>query len=377
MRVCLVSPTLYPLLVPGVSETAGGAELQLLLLGRALRRLGHEISMVVGDYGQEPLVQIEGFEIHRCFKPGAGNRKLSFPFDMLSLRSAIKRARPDVVNQRSTSFYTGQCCRFAHEANAAFVFWLGIDYNCYPNLLGRAPWPIQWMYRWGLEHAEGIVTQTAEQGALIRSNFGLNSQLIPNLVASMDTEVRGSAREHFVLWVGSLARRKRPELIMEIAEICPDIEFKIVGGVGEDAGHAEYIRERATARSNIEFVGFVPPSEIGNWYERARLYLNTSELEGLPNTYLEAWSRGTPCVSLGVDPDGVIAREGLGTVGADTQASAAAIRALLSDAAEWSKTSERCRAYVRREHDPEVLGRRAESYLAGALRIVRTSAGEM
>ena len=52
-------------------------------------------------------------------------------------------------------------------------------------------------------------------------------------------------------------------------------------------------------------------TSIDALYDRAKVLVNTSDVEGFPNSYLQAWIRGVPVVTL-IDPDGVIEREGLG-----------------------------------------------------------------
>jgi len=304
MRLTIVCPSAYPALVPGKIEFAGGAEFQLIMLAEAMRSRGHEVSFVVGDYGQPPYDEAQGFAMYRSFQLFEGNRKLRFVPDMLKLRAALRASRPDVVNQRSTAFYTGQVCHFAHEVGAAFVFSLGIDYNCYPDLQGRASWPIPTFYRWGMRHAELILAQTLQQAELVERNFHRTDvQVLPNLLEIPDIREAEEDRG-YVLWVGSLARRKRPELCLEVARLCPDTEFRVVGGAGEDPGYDLEMKERARDIPNIEWVGFVPPPEMDDHYRGAAVYLNTSELEGLPNAFLQSWAHGVPTVSAGSTPTG-------------------------------------------------------------------------
>ena len=52
-KLCFISPFLYPLLEPCMSNrSAGGAELQFKILAESLADMGHDVSFIVSDYGQ-------------------------------------------------------------------------------------------------------------------------------------------------------------------------------------------------------------------------------------------------------------------------------------------------------------------------------------
>lgn len=369
MRLTIVSPSSYPALVPGKIEFAGGAEFQLLMLARAMRDRGHAVSFVVGDYGQPSYEEAQGFPMYRCFELFKGQRKLRFLPDMLKLRAALRASRPEVVNQRSTAFYTGQTCWFSHQAGAAFVFSLGIDYNCWPDLQGRVPWPIPALYGWGIRNAEMVLAQTAEQAELMVRNFGrADTRVLPNLLEvheprSMDED------KGYVLWVGSLARRKQPELLLEVATLCPDIRFRLIGGPGEDIGYDQEMRTRAATIPNLEWIGFVPPPDMEPHYRGASIYFNTSRLEGLPNAFLQSWAHAVPTVSAGVDPDGVIVRKGLGGVAGSAADLAVLISSLMNSPEDRHQAGLRGHAHVTAQHATESVGGLAEEFLLEAIRL--------
>lgn len=358
MRITFVSPPLYAMFARPDLHFAGGAEFQQLSLARWLRDHGHEVSFVVANFGQGEVETAEGFRFYRSFVLGEGNRKLRFLPDMIKLREAIHRSRPEVVNQRSTSFYTGQCCWFSHQCGAAFTFSLGIDYNCWPDLQGRAPRPIQQLYRWGVEHAELVLAQTEWQAALMERNFQCTPEVLPN-VLEIPPERSDGEEGDYILWVGSLAKRKRPELFVELARALPQQNFVLVGGPGEDPGYDDEMKKHASDLQNLEWRGFVSPSEIEEVYRGAHLLVGTSRLEGLPNTYLQAWSHGVPVITVSVDPDGAIAEKGLGEVVGEEGNLALAVEKWIRDARLCREAGARGREHVRARHDIENVAPRA------------------
>jgi glycosyltransferase involved in cell wall biosynthesis len=56
---------------------------------------------------------------------------------------------------------------------------------------------------------------------------------------------------------------------------------------------------------NLEVLGFQPLPEVEKQFDRARVLISTSEMEGFPNVFLQAMRRGIPIVSF-VDPDGMV-----------------------------------------------------------------------
>ena len=70
----------------------------------------------------------------------------------------------------------------------------------------------------------------------------------------------------------------------------------IVIGDGPERAHV-HETARTLALRNVEFVGAVPPSEMGRWYDEADVYLNSSDIDNMPNSIIEAFACGLPVVT--------------------------------------------------------------------------------
>ena len=121
------------------------------------------------------------------------------------------------------------------------------------------------------------------------------------------------------------------------------------GSLRDEEALFRNVKRAASAKSNVSFHGRLSYWDANELYGRARVLVNTSDVEGFPNSYLQAWVRGVPVVTL-IDPDGVIEREGLGVAASSVEEIPAAIRHLLSNASAWRAAGDRCRAFMAREH---------------------------
>ncbi len=88
---------------------------------------------------------------------------------------------------------------------------------------------------------------------------------------------------------------------------------------------------------------------VSEFYRKSRILCCTSDFEGFPNTFLEAWSYGVPTVST-FDPDNLIAAMGLGKVCRNISDLAAGIRELLDVPERWDMASRAARQYYVENH---------------------------
>ena len=169
------------------------------------------------------------------------------------------------------------------------------------------------------------------------------------------------------LFVGRIADVKRLEMLLEVAAICAQVSFIIVGGGNRDIDYARRIDDLAAKLENVTMYGRADREQLQEIYAKASVLCCTSSHEGFPNTFLEAWSHGLPIIST-VDPDGLIQRRGLGQVVSTVADFVDALTMYTRDDEEiWAKHSSNARQYYLAHHSPNVALTNFESLFAEVL----------
>jgi len=342
MKICFVGPDNLPVLAPEYRQHAiGGESVQQTLLGRALARRGHDVSMVVWDYGQIDGAQWEGIRVLKAYRPDAGLPVLRFIHPRWTgMWSALTRADADLYYTSCAGMHVGLVALFCRRHRRRFVFRTASDTDCDGSRLLVRFARDRRLYEYGLRRADAVLVQSASQAETLARNYGLAGRVAGMLVEKVRP---AAARDIDVLWVSNIRQVKRPDRILELAERLPEVKIHMVGGPlpGEEALFRD-VRDTAAAKGNLAFHGRLSYWDANELYGRAKLLVNTSDVEGFPNSYLQAWIRGVPVVTL-IDPDGVIEREGLGAAARSSAQIADAIAHLLGDQGAWKAASDRCR----------------------------------
>lgn len=351
-RVCFVGLYNLRVLAPEYSDQpSGGAELQQTLLAKALARRGWPVSMVVLDSGQPDGASWEGVRTHKAYLPDEGLPVLRFLHPRWTkLRSALRRADADVYYTSCAGAELGQIVHFARARGRRVVFRIASNSDCDPRELLVRYRRDRLLYRYGLARADLVLAQTARQQEALRRNFGRDSRLAPSLIEPAQRRRTFEERDIDALWVGHVRAFKRPDLLLQVARRHPTLRFHMVGGrMPRSEALYDAAEREARALGNVTFHGAVPYREVRTLYERARLFVGTSDIEGFPNTYLQAWSHGTPVVGF-LDPDGLLERQGMGRAVRSLEQMCAAVADFSRDRARWEEASARARDYMERHY---------------------------
>ena len=316
-RVCFVGMESLPVLAKEYNHHGiGGEQVQHTLLAQAFARRGYPTSMIVGDYGQPDGAFWDGIQVWKAYAPDEGLPVLRFFYPKWwKLIAALRRANPEVIYLSCAGGLLGQVALWAKRRGLRIVFRLAHDRDCEPGnlILPRHTYQRdKRLYEYGLRRASKVLAQTEHQRDLLRRNYGVESVVAGMLVATEPAGRPLAERDIDVLWVSNIRQLKRPDLLLQLAQRLPGVQFHMVGGPQlEEAALYNSIESEARGIANVAFHGRLPYHDVNELYARAKVFVNTSDTEGFPNSYLQAWVRGTPVVAF-FDPDGVIERESLG-----------------------------------------------------------------
>jgi glycosyltransferase involved in cell wall biosynthesis len=360
-HICFVAPYAWPVLSrdPNI-QVVGGAEVQQCILARLLAADGYRVSMVTYDYGQPAAALVDGVTVYRSFRPNAGVPVLRFLHPRLTaMWRVLREVDADVYYHRSAAMWTAVVAEFARLRGKRSVYAGASDADFLVGGEQISYARDRWLFRHGLARVDRVVVQNPEQLSRLRKNHGRDGLLIPSCYVPPETARRASADNEVVLWVGTVHDHKRPEIALDIAERLPQRRFVLIGGpsVGGERfkpGYFESIRNRASRLPNVEFKGFLPLAQVEPWFDRARLLINTSVYEGMPNTFLQAWARGVPTAAT-VDVGAAV-----NTVFNDAEQGAAKVESFFTDTDLWQRASDDSLAYFERNHSStQVLARYA------------------
>lgn len=353
-HICFVQPNAYPLL-SGDEEVQiiGGAELQVVFVARRLAARGRRVSMICMDFGQPDEIEIDGVRVFRACKPDAGMPILRFLSPRLtSIWNCMKRADADVYYQQTAGMLTGVVAAFCKARGRKSVFASASNPDLFPNTSRIRYRRDRWIYSYGLRNVDRIFVQNDEQARLCRKNLGLEPILVPNCYSKSDGELTESG-DNYILWVSTVRKLKRPELFLDLAQALPNYQFRMIGGPGEgERDLYNAIEARATTLKNVQFLGFIPFARAEAHFDRATLFVNTSDSEGFPNSFLQAWARGIPTISF-VDAGARFDGKPIGLQVHSFEDLVTTVGRLASNGPTRQLEGQRSVAYVERNHSPE------------------------
>jgi len=347
-RICFVGLKNLGLLANEYGQLGtGGAELQQTLLAQALARRGFPVSMVVADYGQSDGATWNGVQTYKAFRPEQGIPVLRFIHPRWTgLWAALRRADADIYYTSCAGALVGQVALFARLNSRRFVFWAASDTDCDPRALLIRYWRDRRLYAYGLRRANLVFTQSLQQQQAMARNFGRESRVVDSLIEPAGEPLPFRERDIDVLWVANLRALKRPEVLFQLARSLPELRFHMIGGPmtgGEALFRA--VAAEAAGIANLTFHGAVPYHAVGGFFRRARVFVNTSAIEGFPNTYLQAWANAVPVVAF-IDPQDLLSRLALGKAVSDLAGMTQAVARFARELPAWEDASRRSRKYM-------------------------------
>jgi len=328
----------------GTPLAAGGAERQQWLLARLLAATGWSVKIGV----RESLAPGE-----RCVIDGVEFVGISRGQILLAWYRFLASERPDWWYWRAAYHLWGPAVAITKFVGVRTIFAAAFDSDVHPRQ--ALAWRPRWwpLYAWGLSHTDRIFVQHGGQLAELASSWRSKASIVPSIASGVADVKPHAERAQYVAWVGMLRQPKRPDLLIEVARKAPAIHFVVCGAPSahrSPPGYGERIVEELHTLPNVKYLGQVESERAQQVIADAAMLLSTSDTEGFPNTFLQAWSSGTPVVSLHIDPDRIIEHVGLGRVSVHVEGAIAAIKTLMHSPQQREEIAARARRHVATAH---------------------------
>lgn len=346
MHVCFVSDTLSAYFLESNPSGIGGAERQQYLIANALRRRGVDVSVATSTHKSKKQQRIKGIDLWHVIPDVRGLPKA--PYKTLRTMYGLHKINADIYYVRGNDFLCITTGAYIGLTDRDFVYAVANDANVDPTLLKDLGF-LRHLYVRAIKSADQVIAQTNKQRELLQNKHGIDAVQIPNGYTIPDSaEIIAHADRDYVLWVGSIdPEQKHPERFLRLAEEFPETQFVMIGPPDNDQPeHYETIEREANSIPNLEFLGFVDPNEIHDYYRRAITLVNTSDYEGFPNVFLEAWRYETPVISLHHSLDGVLNKEPVGIHAGSMENLVDALEQILTDDSLQKELGEGGREYM-------------------------------
>ncbi|MBU4501893.1 MAG: glycosyltransferase family 4 protein [Nanoarchaeota archaeon] len=333
MKVCFVLESAYTAFSD--SNKIGGAEIQIKNFAE---RLGEERFRVYILTNQAQRIEnIESREIGGNFFQRLGR-----------IYQALKEVGPDLVITTiasKTTVLTSVVCKIL---GIKHVYRLAHDIESEGKTDRETGGPVfkRLLFRFMLAHlTEEIICQhSGQRDNLVRDNIKTEKVIIHNSFPIRD--VPKIKKENCILWVGRFVKWKNPGIVLDLAERLPDKNFVMISpGITED------FKKMGEEYNNLKIIDYVPFEDMWEYFERAKLFINTSDAEGFPNTFIQAAMCKTPIVSLNVDPENLFEKHGHGFVCHSLDRMEKKIDELYKNDDLYEKCQKNAIGYAKRIHD--------------------------
>lgn len=155
-----------------------------------------------------------------------------------------------------------------------------------------------------VKYADEIIVLTESIKKYFLDTYNRKTQVIPNGVNKPAIRKADEIKEKFklekdsyILFVGRLTPEKGLEYLIQAYKKL-DVEKKLViaGGTSDTEQYVIKLKNMSLCNSNIIFTGFVEGTVLEELYSNAYIFVQPSDLEGMPLGLMEAMSYGNCCL---------------------------------------------------------------------------------
>jgi len=152
---------------------------------------------------------------------------------------------------------------------------------------------------------------------------------------------------------------KKPEIFIKLAKIFKDLNVNFVlAGRPSKGSYQNMLLEQIKELPNLKYLGEIPFQRTNELLSKSSIFVNTSTTEGFSNTYIQAWMRKTPVVTLNCDPDNIIKKHKIGFHSGNFEQLVKDVRYLIENEDERREMGEIARKYAIENNDIKKISKK-------------------
>jgi glycosyltransferase involved in cell wall biosynthesis len=342
----------------------GGAEVQVSLLINEFIKKGHDVFYVC--YGDNDLLEPEvcenGLRLYMIQRPFRGYNFMT-SLRKKKLYSILDKEKPDILYQRGNYHFWDLISKYGSKNSVPVVSCLSMEKHCkkVKPKLGPSFFFDVLTERMKIRYYDRsslIISQTQHQKEMMKKHFQKDSEIIENGHPVPNGPFEKDSPKK-VVWVANIKPIKQPEKFIQLARELGDrgFDFVMIGRSGKGDYQSALLKEMKRIK-DLSYLGELPLEETNDQISRSSILVNTSSSEGFSNTYIQAWLRETPVVTLNADPDGMIERFELGRKSGNITKLIEDVRELLTKEELLTKIRMNSREYAMKRFNIEDKGNR-------------------
>jgi len=342
----------------------GGAEQQISLLVSELSKLGYEVHYIFISYDHN-MISASDINLYPV-KVKKISRKFGQNFFLYkdTIYKILQKIKPDYIYQTSTPALCGIAAEYTKNNDCKLIWHIAAENDVLLSWFNSVR-TILFDYfnkccaKYGVRNADHIIGQAKYQEGLLFDNYGRkcdaivgNWHPVPNERCSKEMPIK-------VIWVANFKRHKQPEIFIDLAEQFENfygVEFIMVGRpmVGR---YQQMLEKKMNMLSNLKYLGEISNDEVNLLLSKSHVLVCTSKSEGFSNTFIQAWMRQVPVVSLNVDPDDLLKTKSLGFHSGNFEKMVQDMEKLLRDRGLLELMGENARNYAVENHSLEEMNK--------------------
>lgn len=338
---CFILPSFF-------FERKGGAEIQSFYIAQELIKLGFKVHYIRET--KSIFRRVENYQdihLHSIYANKMINKTFTIRqlWKCYFLNKVMRKINADFWYVRSNDAYLPLVEKFVKKNGGKIVWACAHDYKVQKN---------HWKKRYGTSIQNEILNtlknviiifQTNYQRETFERNYGIGGKVIYN--SHPVPENIKNKKQKNIVWISNFKKFKRPELFLKLVKkMCGSDYNFIMVGKNTKKEYYNLIKEIEKECNKFKYLGELSSPKVHEILENSKLLINTSITEGFSNTFIEAWLRGTPVLSLEVDPDNLIKEQNLGKVCSNLDSLEKCIVELMEDSKKFENLSKRVRKFA-------------------------------